>query len=231
MSGSLSYADLSPVGARMTLADSVYASLREALAMGRFDPGQTLTIAALAETFQTSHMPVRDALRRLGVEGALEMRPNGSARVPLATREALDDTYRARVVLECLAVELAVEHMTDGELAALVEIEAQHAERSRARSVYEMLEKNRDFHFHIYRTARSPVVLSLIDSLWLRYGPFMRQLSEHMSPKLETGQHDRFMQGHREIVAAIAARDAPRAARALRDDITSTRDLLHQFCP
>ena len=52
-----------PVSGRVTVQDAVYLQLREALLIGRFDPGQVLTIASLSQTFDTSHMPVREALR------------------------------------------------------------------------------------------------------------------------------------------------------------------------
>lgn len=76
--------------------------------VGRFDPGQTLTIASLADSFGTSHMPVREALRRLAAENALEIAPNGSARVPAISKARLDDLCRARIAIEGLAAELAV---------------------------------------------------------------------------------------------------------------------------
>ncbi len=81
---------LSPVG-RETLHDRVYAELRRSLIHGMFDAGEVLRIVELSETLQTSTMPVREALGRLVSEQALEALPNRSVRVPLITRERLDD--------------------------------------------------------------------------------------------------------------------------------------------
>ena len=53
---------LAPVSSRTTIQEGVYQQLRNALMAGSFDPGQTLTIASLAESFGTSNMPVREAL-------------------------------------------------------------------------------------------------------------------------------------------------------------------------
>lgn len=230
MANPLTGAALHPVMARVTVAESVYLRMRDSLVLGRFDPGQVLTIGALAETFQTSHMPVREALRRLGAEGAVEIRTNGSAYVPEATPEALDDIIRARLALEGLATELAVDRITEDEARALSALEARHSATVELRDVYEMLERNRDFHFAIYAAARSPVLHSLIESLWLRYGPFMRLLSEHIAPELAAGTHEPFLQGHREIVAAIRARDGARARQAMCRDIEATRALLVELC-
>lgn len=230
MPKSLADAALRPVAARVTVADSVYQNLRQALILGRFDPGQVLTIGALADTFHTSHMPVREALRRLGAEGAVEIRSNGSAYVPDVTLDTLEDISRARLALEGLATELAAERISEGDLCALEELEARHAATARLRDVYEMLERNRDFHFAIYAAAHSPVLMNLIESLWLRYGPFMRLLSQRIAPQLERGTHEPFQQGHRAIVEAIRARDAAQARAGICRDIEGTRKLLAEIC-
>jgi len=230
MQKTLADAALRPVSARVTVADSVYQNLRQALILGRFDPGQVLTIGALADTFHTSHMPVREALRRLGAEGAVEIRANGSAYVPDVTADALEDISRARLALEGLATELAAERITEADLCALEELEARHAATARLRDVYEMLERNRDFHFAIYAAANSPVLMNLIESLWLRYGPFMRLLSQRIAPEMEQGTHEPFQQGHRDIVEAIRARDASRARDAICRDIEGTKSLLAEIC-
>lgn len=221
---------LGPVRQRATIADNVYQELRTALVVGRFDPGQMLTISSLAEAFHTSHMPVREALRRLAAEGALEVRGTGSAHVPDVTRAVLDDICRARIALERLATELAVANITAAEIGALERLEQEHTATSHLNNVYEMLDKNHQFHFSIYRASRSPTLLQLIDTLWLRYGPFMRMLSEHIAPQLDMGVHEPFMRGHRAIVDAIRSRDSTRAADLLQADIERTQHLLQDLC-
>lgn len=230
MANPLADATLRPVSARKTVADSVYLSLREALIIGRFDPGQVLTIGALADTFKTSHMPVREALRRLGAEGAIEIRSNGSAYVPQVDRHTLEDICRARLRLEGLAAELACERLSEETLQQLAALEARHSATAELKDVYEMLERNRDFHFAIYAAADAPVLLNLIESLWLRYGPYMRLLSESIAPGLGKGAHEPFLRGHREIVDAISARDAVRAGKAVATDISATMELLKDLC-
>ncbi|MFN4098745.1 MAG: GntR family transcriptional regulator [Pararhodobacter sp.] len=230
MSSSLADAALRPVLARVTMADSVYQNLRQALVLGRFDPGQVLTIGALADSFQTSHMPVREALRRLGAEGAVEMRSNGSAYVPDVALATLEDISRARLALEGLATELAVDRISETALCALEDLEARHSATARLHDVYVMLERNRDFHFALYAAAESPVLMQLIESLWLQYGPFMRLLSQRIAPQMESGTHEPFLQGHREIVEAVRARDPARARAAICRDIEGTKTLLIEIC-
>src|SRR6185312_15583667 len=102
---------LSPVG-RETLHERVYAELRRSLIYGMFDAGDMLRIQDLAATLQTSTMPVRDALGRLVSEQALEALPNRSVRVPVITRERLEDLARARCLIEGQMTALAVANLT-----------------------------------------------------------------------------------------------------------------------
>jgi DNA-binding GntR family transcriptional regulator len=221
---------LGPVSSRVTISDGVYFQLRNALITGRFDPGQVLTIAALAKSFHTSHMPVREALRRLGAENALEIASTGSACVPSVSIERLDDICRARVALEGLATEIAAGSVRPEEITAIEGHMAEHEAIGASGNVYDMLLKNRDFHFAIYRASRSEVLVQLIDSLWLRYGPYMRMLSSYIAPRMGTGMHEPFSNHHHAIVDALHRRDGAAAREHMIADITGTQMLLRELC-
>ncbi len=220
--------NLVPVSGRVTVGDGVYQQLRDALTVGAFAPGQTLTIAAAAGALGTSHMPVREALRRLAAEGALEIRPNGSAHVPAVSRARLDDICRARILLERTATELAADHAAEAELDELARLARAHAEAARAQDIHDMLLRNRDFHFALYRASRSEVLPALIELLWLQYGPYMRMLSARLAPHMGGGGHEPFMQGHSAIVAALRAGKGRRAADEVAEDIRRTQQLLQE---
>ena len=66
-----------------SLRSQVYDWLRDALTTGRFTPGQKLSFRFIAGTLGVSLTPVREAIRRLVAEGAFEMRPSRSIRVPV----------------------------------------------------------------------------------------------------------------------------------------------------
>ncbi|WP_312797486.1 GntR family transcriptional regulator [Tianweitania sp.] len=218
------------VTARATIQDLVYRQLRNALINGDFDPGQTLTISSLAGQFGTSHMPVREALRRLAAETALDVARNGSARVPVVSRARLDDLCRARMAVEGLAAELGARFITDEDRTRLAAIEGQHTAAAKAGNVYQMLLANRDFHFAIYRASDSDVLVQLIDTLWLRFGPYMRMLSTHVRPLVEQGPHEPYIKQHLAILAAIEARDESRTRQELEQDIQTTWDMLKDLC-
>ena len=208
---------LNPV-ARETLHDRVYAELRRSLIHGVFTTGQMLRIQDLAEQMQTSTMPVREALARLVSEHALEGLPNRSVRVPVITRERLEDLARARVLVEGQVTLLAMPHLTREDFATLRDLtrecEAAFSGRNDA-SIRAATELNHAFHHHIYRAARSAVLLPLIESLWLQSGPYVHEAAFlHDEKQDPAGTHH-----HWELIAALEKGDGPEAVAALTRDI------------
>jgi DNA-binding GntR family transcriptional regulator len=210
--------DLSQLGLtridRGTVQERVYGVLRDRLMRGGFEPGQKLKIAELAGALGTSAMPVREALNRLTAERALEALPNRSVRVPALSKEALQDLMDTRFAVEGLAVARAAVNMTPETLATLREfITAQSATDSEHVSEGSA-EQNRAFHFAIYRQSGSTVLLPIIESLWLQFGPYLRVASERFD-----GREGRGTNFHVAIVDALARGDGKAARAALESDI------------
>jgi DNA-binding GntR family transcriptional regulator len=206
---------------RETVQERLYATLRDKLMRGGFEPGQKLKIAELAEAFGTSAMPVREALNRLTAERALETLPNRTVRVPALSKDSLQNLREARFAIEGLAVVRAAANMTAPTLATLRElIDAQS--RTDAVHVSEAsAEQNRAFHFTIYREAGSAVLLPIIESLWLQFGPYLREASERFD-----GREGRGTNFHVAVVDALARGDAQAARAALEADIGRAFDLV-----
>ncbi|MCX8997131.1 GntR family transcriptional regulator [Rhizobiaceae bacterium BDR2-2] len=219
--------ELLKVSSRTTVQDSVYEQLRNALMWGEFEPGQAVTIASLANQFGTSHMPVREALRRLAAENGLEVAHNGSARVPAVSRERLDDLCRVRSNLEGLATELAAQRMTTDEIDHCLALAQAHEALGREGKVRQMLRKNQEFHFSIYERSGSEVLPQMIEVLWLRYGPYMRILSNLVEQQLDAGVIHPYSTYHYEMIDAFRAGDAKRAGALMVKDIEATQVLLH----
>src|SRR5260370_19356498 len=199
---------------RETVQERVYGVLRDRLMRGGFEPGQKLKIAELAAALGTSAMPVREALNRLAAERAIESMPNRSVRVPALSRESLRDLMEARFAVEGLAVARVASNMTMETLASLrqlivvqTETDAEHVSEGSA-------EQNRAFHFTIYRQSGSTVLLPIIESLWLQFGPYLREASE-----LFDGGDGRGTNFHLEMLAALSQGYAVAARGALDADI------------
>jgi DNA-binding GntR family transcriptional regulator len=215
---------LSPV-ARETLHDRVYAELRRSLIHGMFDAGEMLRIQDIAGRLQTSTMPVREALARLVSEQALEALPNRTVRVPLITRERLDDLARARCLIEGELVALALPNLSEtdfGQLRALThacEAAFRGEEETRAQQSSEL---NHAFHFHIYRAAGSAVLIPIVESLWLQSGPYVREAAKiHNESRDLSATHYHWL-----LIEALERGERDAAVKALTDDITRSFNLI-----
>src|ERR1700756_1312256 len=196
--------------ARETVQERVYCALRDQLMRGGFEPGQKLKIAELSEAFGTSAMPVREALNRLAVERALETLPSRTVRVPTLSKDALQDLRETRFAIEGLAIFRAASAMTPESLATLKRLITAQSETDEEHVSVESAEQNRAFHFAIYRQSGSTVLLPIIESLWLQFGPYLRVASDRFDGREGRGTHF-----HVEIVDALARRDGRAARTAL----------------
>ncbi len=173
---------VSPV-VRATVNERVHADLRALLMSGRFAPGQPLTITELADAFGTSAQPVRDAIRKLCAEKALETLPNRTTRVPVLDRKLLDDLRVARRAVEGVAAELGAQRATDDDITRLEAIVARETRAGDEHQVELRVRQNFDFHFALYQLSDSSALLPLIESLWLQLGPYIRQTAEYFDAR------------------------------------------------
>jgi DNA-binding GntR family transcriptional regulator len=207
--------------ARETVQERVYGALRDQLMRGGFEPGQKLKIAELAEAFGTRAMPVRDALNRLTVERALETLPSRTVRVPALSKDALQDLRETRFAIEGLAISRAASNMTAESLAALEALIEAQSETDEEHVSEQSAEQNRAFHFTIYRESGSTILLPIIESLWLQFGPYLREASERFD-----GGEGRGTNFHLDILNALSRGDGIAARAALEADIGRSFDLV-----
>jgi len=199
---------------RETVQERVYAELKKLLMQGRFQPGQALKIADVAGVFGTSIQPVREAIRQLTAERALEALPNRSARVPEWDRARLDDLHKARIAVEGLTAELAAARATAADVARLTAILEAEIAADDASRVEASVAQNREFHFTLYRLSGSAVLMPIIESLWLQFGPYIRRSAEFFD-----GRQGRGAKHHLEAMRALKQRDPAKVRRAIERDI------------
>jgi len=202
--------------------EAVYRKLRDHLMRGDYSAGQVLGIQDIADALGTSIMPVREALRRLAAQQALEPMKSRSMRVPLISVERLEDIRRTRLLVEGQATEWAVPRITAAELKTLRVLSQKIGSAlNTPRKVASGLEQNQQFHFTIYRAANSPSMLAIIESLWLQSGPYLRAARELMhSPERPADEL------HAGILHAIEHGDAAGARAAIERDICWAFDRL-----
>ena len=206
---------------RDTVQQQIYLALRDKLMRGGFEPGQKLKVVDLAEAFGASAMPVREALSRLTAERGLDSLPNKTVRVPTLSLERLEDLRQARFAVEGLAVARAAANMTPEIATRLKALIAGQIETDEEHFSEASAEQNRAFHFTIYEQSGSTVLLPIIESLWLQFGPYLRDASERFD-----GRDGRGATFHIALVEALARGDGDAARAALEADIGRAFDLV-----
>ena len=205
---------------RATLRDRAYQGLRDHLIAGQLAPGEKLSVRELAAGLKMSPMPVREAVQRLVAERALEVRPQSAVRVPIMTRADFMELTTIRLNLEGMAAQIAATEITPVELARV----RRHHERFRNSARREkpnppaVIRANQQLHFAVYRSARLPTLLRLIETLWLRIGPVLSFDLRSSPRRLHTlAAH----QCHKHLVSALEHRNGDAARRAIVKDIES----------
>jgi DNA-binding GntR family transcriptional regulator len=209
------------------LEDETYEQLRQALIDGHFSPGQTFTIRALAEVFGTSPMPVRDALKRLVAEQALDQLPNRSVRVPLMSRARFQEVLQIRLSLEPMIAARAAAHVTPELVAAMAEDHQQMCQAVLQGEVAHYLAANRRFHFRLYEAAATVVMLPLIEALWMQVGPYLNEVFGAPQRSADPQPPDSTRHAahhHTAVLQALRRHDAPATAQAIWQDLSDAAD-------
>ena len=197
----------------VALSDQVYAALRRDLIAGHYPPGEKITISSLAESFGVSPTPVREAIRLLLAEGALDLKPNHSVRVAAPTARQYREIAEIRMRLEGLAASTAAVHGTAKQLRALVDINTKMETARAAKRYTTVLLHNREFHFALAEMGGMEILASVLETMWLRSGPLLNLLYAY-GYREPVDDHP-----HMQVIAAIRDRDGPAAEAAIRRDI------------
>lgn len=219
-----SLAGIAPVDSG-TLGQRVYRGLRDFLMAGQLQPGQKLTLRELAAALNVSPMPVREAVRRLSAEGALEMLPNRRIRVPVVTKARFRELLRIRIAVEGLAVEEAARRIRMDDVDRMEELNRLFAAEMQRRQAdgAKLWRINKDIHFLLYEAAGMPMLLPVIEGLWLQIGPVLH-LSLRMRANANARGKNPAPNWHKRMILGLRKRDAAAARRGLVGDMTSAAD-------
>lgn len=194
-----------------TMHHQVYEEIKRHIMAGRFRPGETFSMHAFATALGTSTTPVREAIRRLAAENAVNVRPKRALMIPEMSLARFDEIGEVRIALEGMATERAARHVGEADIAEIGRL-ADEAEAARlAHDVRLYLAKNQEFHFRVYRSAPTQILMPMIESLWLQIGPVQ---GLHTDAGIGVGA-----ECHHVIVDALRRRDARAARRAMAEDI------------
>ncbi len=195
---------------------------------GQILPGRALTIRELATLLDVSPMPIREALRQLSAEKALEIQGNRRVMVPRMTAMKFTELYEARIAIESHSAARALPYIDQTRFTQLRNLDQLINIAQDEGNLEQISILNQDFHRLLYTANPHQVTLPLIESLWLQLGPFMRlatsKLEEHY-----------LIDRHNEAMIAIEKQDAFALQLAITADIregiafAGTPELLHRF--
>ena len=202
-------------------SEYVYRSLRDAILAGILKPGTFLNQIELAEQFQMSRMPIRDALTILAKEGLVRNVRHKGANVTYFSIREIKEIYFIRKILEGYAVREAVPNMDATTLAKLDKINRTLARHAQTGNIDAMIRENEKFHTALYEPCQNQKLLELIQNLWSSY------------PKRKfwgiKGRGRQVVEQHKRILAAVRARDPEKAQRLIEDHLILSRDEIEQL--
>lgn len=199
-------------GADRTTQEYVYARLRNAIMVGAIEPGAHLTMRGLAEALNLSPTPIREAVRRLSTEHALQILPNRRMAVPLMTLGRFEELVALRITLEVHAAARSVPYISDIIIEKMAALDDE-MDRVLAQGHYDALTiLNQDFHRMLYAVNPHQVCIPVIESVWLQLGPFQRQVLVRLN-QVPGVDH------HKQIINALRARDVEALGEAVKNDI------------
>ena len=211
----------------VSIERQVYRALRYALMSGSINPGAKLTSRPISVALGVSATPVREALKRLEADGALVGRNKTAFFVNDPDQSDFAELLDIRLSLEIQAIRAAALRATANDLNPVRRIYEEYKRLLASSDAAEgkVLAINFSFHFEIYKISGSPLLVQMIETLWLRIGPALHSSIVH-------GKNAELAIGHGEMLDALAARDPNRAEAALRNDlVNAARAVIPQLRP
>lgn len=193
-----------------TKSERVYEYLKEQILMNHYKPNERIIIREIAKQLGVSDIPVREAMKKLASEGLIEIKTHSGARVTVINLEDLEQIFLIRIELESLAARLAAKNATEEEIAKLEKYIKKMDECYEKNDIHKYGEYNRKFHQTLYKASHAPILVDLIDKLYVR--------SERSKTIffLDPQRIKESNKEHLSVLEALKERDGEKAAELIR---------------
>lgn len=189
----------------LPLRDVVFQTLRQAILRGELKPGERLMEIHLAQKLGVSRTPVREAIRKLELEGLVLMIPRKGAVVAEITISDLEDVLEVRMTLEELAVRYACKRITQEQLADLRRLSEEFKKTLYGGDVGACAQADAAFHDAIYEATGNKRLIQILNNLReVMYRYRMEYLKDRQS-------HNVLVKEHEEILEALELKEEKRA--------------------
>ena len=201
----------------LPLREVVFQTLRQAILKGELKPGERLMEVALAERLGVSRTPIREAMRKLELEGLVVMVPRKGAQVASITEKDLTDVLEVRITLENFAIEKACTHMTEEDMDKLWLASKQFEHAIQEGDLVRIAEADQAFHEIIYQASDNARLLQVLTNMREQ---IYRYRLEYLKDELS---RDKLLEEHRRLTDAIRRRDAAQAQRISFEHLENQR--------
>ena len=202
------------------LRELVLDAIRSAIMNGTLQPRERLMEIQMAEELGVSRTPIREALRKLELEGFIVMVPRKGAYVSDLSFKDIADVFEIRAALEGLAAGLAAERITEEELERMERLLVEKQEAITQDDISKLVEVDTKFHELMYQASRNVRLGSIISNLREQIQRF--RLTSLSYP----GRNKLSLEEHKKIVEAIQARDYQMARQLATEHIENAENVL-----
>jgi DNA-binding GntR family transcriptional regulator len=204
------------------LREVVAETLREAIVNGTLNPGERLMEIQLAEELGVSRTPVREAIRKLELEGFVIMIPRRGTYVADLSIKDINEVFEIRTALDVLAAGLAVERITEDELEQLERLLVEIGKLIEGDDIDKIVEVDSQFHDVLYKASRNDRLVGIINNLREQITRF-RSISIQYPGRMKVS-----IEEHRQLVEAIADRNTELAQQIAREHMENSEQTLLQ---
>lgn len=190
----------------LPLRDVVFNTLRQAILTGELKPGERLMEIHLASRLGVSRTPIREAIRKLELEGLVIMIPRRGAEVAKITEKSMQDVLEVRRALDTLCVELACERISEEELAQLKEACDEFERATHTKDTKKIAQADVRLHDIIVKATRNTRLVQLVSNLSEQ---MYRYRFEYIK---DDSKHQGLVEEHRIIYESIRNKDKTTAA-------------------
>lgn len=202
------------------LREIVFESMREAIISGVLEPGERLMEIQLADEMGVSRTPVREAIRKLELEGFVVMVPRKGAYVAGVSLKDIADVFEIRAALEGLAAGLAAERATEEEIEQMERLV--YWPENEELTLEKIVEFDTDFHAWVYKASRNQRLVQILENLW-------EQIQRFRSTSLAVpGRLKEAILEHRGIVEAIVNHNVEEAQERATLHIATAENVMFQ---
>jgi len=195
------------------LREIVLEALKDAIVNGKLKPGERLMEQQVAEELCVSRTPVREAIRKLEIEGFIIIVPRKGAYVSDVSLKDIAQVFEVRAAMEALAAGLAAQRISDDQLGVLEKKLAEVESVANSLDLDSIIQFDTDFHEIIYDASKNDRLVQILHNL-------REQIQRYRTTSLASpGRLKDTIKEHKELLDAISTRDASLAQRVAKEHI------------